>query len=126
MTRVKPLKDVFFRGKCNITLKDVHIPLEIEQHKFCGENPKIKGKLHSVQNRYDICNPFSGIHVETPVHISMQLFGVGPFNKFIEMLIKDDLKKISIKIVETKLDWILENVMTKISIIDQLYVNVAE
>ena len=68
----------------------------------------------------------SGIHVEMPIDISIQLFGVGPFNKVIEMLIKDDLKKFSIKVVETKLDRILENVMTKISIIDQLYVNVAE
>ena len=68
----------------------------------------------------------SGLHVETPGHISIQLFGVGPFNKFLEMLIKDDLKKISRTVVETKLVQILENVMKNISILDQLYVNVAE
>ena len=64
--------------------------------------------------------------METPVHISIQLFGAGPFNKFIELLIKDDLKKISRKVVETKLVQILENVMKNISVIDQLYINVAE
>ena len=64
--------------------------------------------------------------METPSHISIHFFGVGPFNKFLEMLIKDDLKKISRKVVETKLVQILENVMKNISVIDQLYVNVAE
>jgi hypothetical protein len=64
--------------------------------------------------------------VETPGHISIQLFGVGPFNKVIEMLIKDYVKKNSRKVVQTKLVQILENVMKKISIIDQLYVNIAE
>ena len=64
--------------------------------------------------------------METPGHISIQIFGVGPFNKVIEMLIRDDLKKISRKVVETKLRQNLENVMNKISVIDQLYVNVAQ
>ena len=64
--------------------------------------------------------------METPGDISIQLFGVGPFNKVIEMLIKDDLKKISRKVVQTKLVQILGKVMNKISVIDQLYVNVAE
>ena len=42
------------------------------------------------------------------------------------MLLKDDLKKISRKVVKTKLEQILEKVMKSVSIIDQLYVNVAE
>ena len=64
--------------------------------------------------------------METPGDISIRLFGVGPFNKVIKMLIKDDLKKIARKVVQTKLVQILENVMKKISVIDQLYVNVAQ
>jgi hypothetical protein len=64
--------------------------------------------------------------VETPGDISIQLLGAGPFNKVIEMLIKDDLKKISRKVVQTKLVQILENGMKKTSVIDQLYVNVAK
>ena len=64
--------------------------------------------------------------METPGAISIQLFGAGPFNKIMEMLIKDDLKKVSRKVVQTTLVQILENAMKKISVIDQLYVNVAE
>ena len=50
------LKILFFRGKCKITLKDIHIPLEIEQRKFYGKNPKTKGELGSVKSLHYLFN----------------------------------------------------------------------
>ena len=68
----------------------------------------------------------SDIHVETAGDISIHLTGIGPLNTFGQMVMKDDLKKVSRKVLTTKLLNFLENVMTKISVIDQLYINVAE
>ena len=33
----------FCRGKCTVILDKVQIPLKLEEHKYFGENPRIKG-----------------------------------------------------------------------------------
>ena len=68
----------------------------------------------------------SGINVEANGHISTQFSGAGPLNRALKTLIKNELKNISKSLLKTKLAVILESVMKKTSLIDQLYVNVVQ
>ena len=64
--------------------------------------------------------------METPGQISTKFTGVGPFNTVFEMMMRNEFKKISRTVLRTKVATILENVLKKTSVIDQLYVNVAQ